>query len=85
MYFIIYCISDPLMLTDVFVGESFEFSCGGGGRTGYWHFNGEPIGQAEPTSIFRGTATESLDGIFNCTNLERTVSYSSARLRVFGE
>ena len=85
MYFIIYCISDPLMLTDVFVGESFEFSCGGGGRTGYWHFNGEPIGQAEPTSIYSGIATESLDGIFNCTNRERTVSYSSARLRVFGE
>ena len=75
------------MLTDldVFVGERFEFKYGGGGMKGYWHFNGNPIGQAEPTSIYRGTATESLDGIFSCTNRERTVSYASARLRVFGE
>ena len=73
------------MLTDVFVGESFEFACGGGGRTGYWNFNGNPIGQSEPTSKYNGTATESLDGIFNCTDLERTVSYASARLKVYGE
>ena len=73
------------MLTDVFVGESFDFTCGGGGRTGHWHFNGNLIGQTEPTSFYRGTATESLDGIFNCTNLERTVSYASARLKVYGE
>ena len=75
------------MLTDldVVVGEWFQFRCGEGGTKGYWHFNGNPIGQAEPTSIYRGTATESLDGIFNCTNREGTVSYSSARLRVFGE
>ena len=73
------------MLTDVFVGESFEFACDGGGRKGYWHFNGNPIGQSEPTSFYRGTATESLDGIFNCTNLERTVSYASLRLKVYGE
>ena len=85
MYFIINCISDPLMLTDVFVGERFTFTCGGDGRKGYWHFNGNPIGQTEPTSFYRGTATESLDGIFNCTNLERTVSYASARLKVYGE
>ena len=85
MYFIINCISDALTLTDVFVGESFEFRCGGGGKKGYWNFNGNPFGQSEPTSIYRGTATESLDGIFNCTNLERTVSHASATLKVFGE
>ena len=73
------------MLTDVFVGESFEFACGGGGRTGYWHFNGNPIGQSEPTSKYSGTATESLDGIFKCTNLERNVTYASASLKVYGE
>ena len=73
------------MLTDVFIGESFELRCGGGGRTGYWNFNGNPIGQSEPTSMYSGTVTESLDGIFNCTNLERTVSYASLRLKVYGE
>ena len=56
--------------TDVFVGESFEFACGGGGRTGYWNFNGNPIGQSEPTSFYSGTVTESLDGILTAPTLE---------------
>ena len=65
----------------MFVGETFEFACGG--REGYWHFNGILTGHMGPT--YFGTATENLDGIFTCTNEEGTISYSRARIVVYGE
>ena len=71
------------LLTEVLVGERFEFRCGG--RQGYWHFNGSRIGQVEPTSVYSGIATINLNGMFTCTNLDRTVEYSSTIVRVYGE
>ena len=65
------------------VGERFEFGCGG--RCGYWHFNGSPTRQKGTTSEYSGTATIDLDGIFNCTDHNRTVEYSNFTFVVFGE
>lgn len=67
----------------MFVGERFEFRCGG--RKGYWKINGNPIGQTEPMAIFSGIATTDLEGQINCTNADGTVEYSSSTLTVYGE
>ena len=59
----------------------FELYCGG--RQGYWRLNGTLNGHMG--AIYSGTATTDLEGLISCTNIEGTVSYSSATLRVFGE